>query len=39
MLGGVTKPMRICKARPAFGRFEMIENKLFKPVTIKPRKP
>lgn len=39
MLGAVTDPVRICRARPAFGRFEMVENKQFKGVTIKPRKP
>jgi hypothetical protein len=39
VLGAVTGPIRICKARPAFGRFEMVENKQVKPVTIRPRKP
>jgi hypothetical protein len=28
--------VRVCKARPAFGRFEMVENQLFKPMTLKP---
>jgi hypothetical protein len=37
MLGAVTDPVRICKTRPAFGRFEMVENRLFKPVTIEPK--
>jgi hypothetical protein len=39
MLGTVTEPIRICKARPAFGRFEMVENKQIKAVTIKSQKP
>jgi hypothetical protein len=32
----VDAPVRICKARPAFGKFEMIEQQQVKPVTIKP---
>jgi hypothetical protein len=39
ILGTVTQPVRICKARPAFGKFEMVEDKRIKAVTIKPQKP
>jgi Protein of unknown function (DUF2971) len=38
MLGTVSQRVRICKARPAFGRFEMVENEQFKPVAVKPKK-
>lgn len=38
MLGSIFAPIRICKARPAFGKFEMVENKQVKAVTIKPEK-
>jgi hypothetical protein len=38
LLGAVTKPVRICKARPAFGNFEMVEQRKFRPVTVKPVK-
>jgi hypothetical protein len=33
------EPVRICKARPAFGKFEMIESNDFRPRKTKPRKP
>lgn len=36
MLGAVTESVRICKARAAFGRFEMVEDKRVKAVTLKP---
>lgn len=36
MLGAVAEPVRICEARPAFGKFEMVEQKLVKAVTVKP---
>jgi hypothetical protein len=36
MVGVPVAPVRVCKARPAFGRFEMVENQLFKPMTLKP---
>jgi hypothetical protein len=39
MLGTVTAPVRISKARPAFGRFEMVENKAVRAVTVKPTTP
>jgi hypothetical protein len=39
MLGTVTQPVRICKARPAFGKFEMVEDRRIKAVTVKPKKP
>jgi hypothetical protein len=29
----------ICKARPAFGKFEMAEDKQVKAITVKPKKP
>jgi hypothetical protein len=38
MLGAVVESVRICKARPAFGRFEMLEDKKVKAVTVKPQK-
>ena len=38
LLGDVVAPVRICKARPAFGRFEIIEQSLVRPVTVKPKK-
>jgi len=31
-----TSSIRICKARPGFGRFEMVEQQQFSPVTIEP---
>jgi hypothetical protein len=37
-LGNVVAPVRVCKARPAFGRFEMIEQGLVRPITVKPKK-
>jgi hypothetical protein len=36
LLGDVAAPVRICKARPAFGRFEMVEQGLMRPVTVRP---
>jgi hypothetical protein len=39
MFRSVTQSVRICKARPAFGRFEMVEQGLVKPVVVKPAKP
>jgi hypothetical protein len=36
MIGAVTESVRICKARPALGKFEMVENRSFKAVTVKP---
>jgi hypothetical protein len=39
MLGSVTESVRICTARPAFGKFEMVEGKRVKGVTMKPTKP
>jgi hypothetical protein len=38
MAGEVDAPVRICKARPAFGKFKMVEQQQVKPVTIKPLK-
>ena len=38
MLGATTQPVRISKARPAFGKFEMIEDKQVKAVKVNPRK-
>ena len=38
LIGGVALPVRICKARPAFGKFEMVEQKNFKPVTVRATK-
>jgi hypothetical protein len=34
LVGRVAASVRICKARPAFGRFEMVEQKLFKPRVV-----
>lgn len=36
LVGTVTQPVRVCQARPAFGRFEMVEQQRVRPVTIKP---
>jgi hypothetical protein len=36
LLNATTEPVRICKARPAFGKFEMVENRSFKAVNVKP---
>ncbi|MEI8385936.1 MAG: DUF2971 domain-containing protein [Nitrosomonadaceae bacterium] len=36
MLGDVVTPVRICKARPAFGSFQMIEQQRPRSVTVKP---
>jgi hypothetical protein len=30
--------VRICKARPAFGKFETAEDKQVKAITVKPKK-
>jgi hypothetical protein len=37
LLDKVAEPVRICKARPAFGKFEMVEKRDVKAQTIKPR--
>jgi Protein of unknown function (DUF2971) len=37
MLADVADSVRTCKARPAFGRFEMVERKQVRAVTVKPR--
>lgn len=37
MFGTVSATVRICKARPAFGKFEMVEDKQVKAVTVKPK--
>ena len=34
LIGAVDAPVRICKARPALGKFEMVEQKHFKRLTI-----
>ncbi len=39
MLGAAVASVRICKARPAFGKFEMVEDRRIKAVTVKPKKP
>jgi hypothetical protein len=39
MLGSVGDSVRVCKARPAFGKFEMVEDRQVKAVTLKPTKP
>ena len=39
MLGALVESVRICKARPAFGKFEMVEDKLVKAATVKAKKP
>jgi hypothetical protein len=39
MLGTMTQAVRICKARPGFGKFEMVEDRRIKAVTVKPKKP
>ncbi|MDZ4817599.1 MAG: DUF2971 domain-containing protein [Planctomycetota bacterium] len=38
LLGQVVAPVRICKARPAFGRFAMVEQHLVRSVTVRPQK-
>lgn len=38
LLGEVVAPVRIWKARPAFGRFAMVEQQQVKPVTLRPAK-
>jgi hypothetical protein len=37
LVGSVDRPVRICRARPAFGRFEMVEQQKVKPFTVEPR--
>ena len=39
MLGAVVESVRICRARPALGKFEMVEDRRIKAVTVKPKKP
>lgn len=36
ILGDVMQPVRICKTRPAFGRFEMVEDRRATAITLKP---
>jgi hypothetical protein len=36
LVGGPVATVRVCKARPAFGRFEMVEDQRFKAITVKP---
>lgn len=38
LLNDVSAPVRICKARPAFGSFQMVEQQQFRPVTVKPKR-
>ncbi len=38
LLGEVAAPVRVWKARPAFGRFAMVEQHQIKPVTVRPTK-
>jgi hypothetical protein len=38
LLREVEMPVRVCKARPAFGKFEMVEQKQVKPVIVRPKK-
>lgn len=38
LLGQVVEPVRVWKARPAFGRFAMVEQHQVKPVTVRPPK-
>ena len=38
LLGEVASPVRISKARPAFGRFVMVEQNQVKPITVRPPK-
>ena len=38
LIGGVATPVRVCKVRPAFGKFAMVENKTIKVVTIRQSK-
>ena len=38
LLGQVATPVRISKARPAFGRFAMVEQRQVRPVTVRPPK-
>lgn len=39
MLGAVSKSVRVGKARPAFGKFEMVEDKRVRAVTVNPANP
>jgi hypothetical protein len=38
LLGKVAAPVRVWRARPAFGRFAMVEQHQVKAVTVRPRK-
>ena len=38
LLSQVAAPVRVWQARPAFGRFAMVEQHLVKPVTVRPSK-
>jgi len=38
LIDKVELSVRICKARPAFGKFEMVEQKQVRPVTLQPTK-
>jgi hypothetical protein len=38
LIGEVDHPVRVCKARPAFGRFAMVYQQLVKPITVRPFK-
>ncbi len=38
LLGEVVAPVRVWKARPAFGRFAMVEQHQVKAVTVRPQK-
>jgi hypothetical protein len=38
LLGQVVEPVRVWKARPAFGRFAMVEQHQVKSVTVRPPK-
>jgi hypothetical protein len=39
LIGKVDASIRICKARPAFGEFEMVEQKQVRPVIVRLKKP
>jgi hypothetical protein len=38
LIGKVEMTVRICKARPAFGKFAMVEQNDFRPLTVGPAK-
>lgn len=38
LLGQVAAPVRVSKARPAFGRFAMVEQRQVKSITVRPPK-